>query len=95
MAFESGQFRQVGGPITYYLEYTTTNLYVAKTYGSTIRTITVSNDDTNDTVQVSFDNATLEGDIKAGETKDFLVSGKPTIYIKATTGGGKVRIWGS
>ena len=93
--FDQGQSRQVGGPITYYTEYSTTNLYVAKTYGSTVRVITITNDHTSDPIQVSFDSATLEGSIRAGETKDFLVSGKPAIYVKSTAGTATCRIWGS
>jgi hypothetical protein len=63
--------RVVGGPAKYYSEYTTTALYVSKAFGAEDNSITLANDSDpdsgNDPVQVSFDGATLDGEIKAGE----------------------------
>lgn len=86
--------RMAGGPVNYYTEYTTTNLYVQKSFGGNINVITITNDSTSDTVQVSFNGATLEGDIKYGESMTLNTNTKTSIYIKGTTGGDKVRIWG-
>ena len=83
-----------GGPIDYYLEYTTTNLYVQKAFGGGINSLTVTNDSSTDTVQLSYDGATLEGDLKPGESITLNVATKTSVYIKGTAGGGNVRIWG-
>ena len=95
MAFDSGvtRTRLSGGPASYYLEYTTTNLYVEKALGGNVNEITVTNDSSTDTVQVSFDGSTLESDIKAGETGNLRCSTKTSVYIKATAGGDTCRIW--
>lgn len=94
MSFNSEFTRVSSGPALYYTEYTTTNLYVLKSFGSSIHTITIANDSTTDPVQASFDGATLESTINPAETLSINVAGKTGIYIKATTGGGTVRIWG-
>ena len=93
MSFASETTRIAGGPLLYYTEYTTTNLYVQKSFGGQANTITLTNDSSTDPVQCSFDGATLETDLKVGETISLNVGGKTSIYIKATTGGDKVRIW--
>ncbi len=94
MAFSSNQpVRITGGPITYYTEYETTNAYVEKAFGGNTNTITITNDSTTDPVQVSWDGATLEGDIKAGESMSFNTKTRTSVYIKATTGGDKIRLW--
>ena len=82
------------GPISYYEEYTTTNLYVQRSFGGNINEILITNDSTSDTAQISWDGATLEADIKAGETLPLKTTSRSSIYIKATTGGDKVRLWG-
>lgn len=82
-------------PIDYYLEVTVTNLYVQYSFGNSIDILTISNDSMSDTIQISYDGATLEGDLKAGETKTFSVRNKSSVYIKGTAGGDKARIWGS
>ena len=54
--------------------------------------ISLINDSDTDRVQVSFDGATLHYELAGGEYKDLPVAGKTSVYIKATTGGEKVRI---
>ena len=91
---KSSDVRIVGGPVTYYTEATLTNLYVEKIFSANIKTITVTNDSTTDTIQVSWNGATLEGDLKSGESMTFMVSSKQHLYIKGTAGGDKARIFG-
>jgi len=79
----------------YYLEVAMTNLYVQRAFGNAINTLTVSNDSMADTVQVSYDGVTLEGDLMPGETKTFNVKNKSSVYLKGTVGGDNARIWGS
>jgi len=93
MSFQSEFTRVAAGPLLYYVDYTTTNLYVQKSFGNEIQTLTITNDSTTDPVQASFDGATLESTIKPGETLSIHVAGKSSVYIKATTGGGNIRIW--
>ena len=83
----------VGSRVTYYTEYTTTTLYVEKAFCDAVNTINVVNDSSTDTLQISYDGATLDGDIKSGESIELHVSDKSSVYVKATTGGDKVRIW--
>ena len=91
---KSSMVRIVGGPHKYYTEYTTTNLYVEKAFGGNIHDITITNDSSSDTIQVSFNGATNKGDIKAGESMTYNVKTATSVYIKGTAGGDKVRIWG-
>ena len=93
MSFNSEFIRVAAGPLLYYVDYTTTTLYVQKSFGAQIQTLTVTNDHASDVAQLSFDGATLESDIKAGETLTINVAGKTSVYIKATAGGGNVRLW--
>lgn len=93
MSFNSETTRVAGGPLLYYTDYTTTNLYVQKSFGGAANTITMTNDSASDPVQCSFDGATLETDLKSGETLSINVAGKTSIYIKGTAGGDNVRIW--
>lgn len=79
----------------YYLEVVLTNLYVQRSFGNAVNTLTISNDSMTDTVQVSYDGATLEGDLLPQETKTFNVKNKSSVYLKGTAGGDKARIWGS
>jgi hypothetical protein len=98
MAFggDSSKVEITGGPLSYYLEYTTTNLYVESVFGANLHTIKLANDSTADTeiVSVSFDGATLNGTLKAGESITLNTKSRPGIYIKGTAGGDKVRIYG-
>lgn len=93
MAFGSPFQRLSGGPVTYYDSFSTTNLYVEHALGGNVNTITITNDGTSD-VQVSYDGATLEGDIKKGESMTFNTISKSSVYIKSTSGSDAVRIWG-
>jgi len=98
MAFAEGshQVEIVGGPLSYYLEYTTTNLYVESVFGANLHTIKLANDSTTDTeiVSVSFDGATLNGTLKAGESITLNSKSRAGVYLKGTAGGDKVRIYG-
>jgi len=91
--FTNNLVRMTAGSAGYYIEYETTNVYVEKVFGHDMHNITVSNDSDTDPVQVSYDGATLEGEIKAGETMGFTTSARSSIYIKGTTGGDNVRCW--
>jgi len=94
--FEDGSrpFHIVGGPISFYEEYTTTNLYVERVFGGGVNSITITNDSTTDTVSASFDGATVEAELKPGESLTLNTATKNSIYIKGVAGGGKIRIWG-
>ena len=94
MAFGTGFSRPTGGAVTYYNEIELTNAYVEYSFGGNVNTITVTNDSATDVAQVSYDGATLEGDLKNGETMTFNVNSKSSVYLKATTGGDNVRVWG-
>ena len=95
MAFGSGEFTRItGGPLHHFEEYTTTNAYVLRTFGSEANTITVVNDDTTtNNVQLSWDGATLEAVLKPYETITMNTYSKTGIYVKSTAGGAVVRIW--
>ena len=96
MAFDDGSklVQIVGGPLQYYLNYTTTNAYVECVFGGNILTITLANDSTTDTVSVSYNGATLKCELSAGESITLHTSGYASIYLRGTAGGGKVRVWG-
>jgi hypothetical protein len=95
MGFEEiSKTKLVGGPVDYYTEITTTNLYVATVFGDAMNTITLSNDSTTDSVQASYDGATIETELKPNESVTLNVMGRNSIYLKGTAGSGKVRIWG-
>ena len=76
----------------YYSDYTTTNAYVEKALGFPAKLLSLVNDSDSDPVQVSFDGATLHYELKGGEYKDITADGRTSVYVKATTGGEKVRI---
>jgi hypothetical protein len=86
--------RVVGGATNFYEDYTTTNLYVERVFGGTINSITLSNDSGSDVVSASFDGATVEAELNAGESLTLNVKGRTSIYIKGATGGDTVRLWG-
>lgn len=95
MAFENGStnVRVIGGPISFYEEYTTTTLYSARALGGACNSLTVTNDSATDTISLSYDGATLEADLKAGESLTLNTTDKSTVYVKGDAGGGNVRIW--
>ena len=76
----------------YYNEYTTTTLYVELPFGFSANTVSFVNDSETDTVQISFDGATLKYDLKGAEYKDLSCGGRTSVHVKATTGGEKVRV---
>ena len=85
--------RVAGGPVSFFEKYTTTNLYVEKLFGAGMSTITVSNDSTTDTVNLSFDGATSDGELGPGESVTLNTKGRSSLFVIAATGGGTVRIW--
>ena len=94
--FENGtkDVKIIGGPISFYEEYTTTDLYVERSLGGACNSITITNDSDTDTVSVSFDGATLEADLKAGESLTLNTQDRTNVYVLGATGGDNVRLWG-
>ena len=91
---DSKMVQITGGPLLYYSEYTTTNAYIESVFGAGVHTITISNDSATDTISISFDGATLVGDLKLGESVTVETKTRTSIYIRGTAGGDNVRIWG-
>ena len=83
----------VGGPISFYEEYTTTNLAVERVFGGGTNSITLSNDSATDTVVASYDGVTVEAELKPGETLTINTANRTSIYLRGVAGGGKVRSW--
>lgn len=77
-----------------YEAYTTTNLYVERPFTTSVTTITLTNDDTTQSIQFSYDGATLEGELKPNETITVQTIERSSLYVKSDTGGAVVRIWG-
>ena len=78
---------------SYFNNYTTTNAYVELSFGFSASKVSLVNDSNGaDDAQISWDGSTQIYDLKAGEYKDLIAYGKSSIYIKATTGGEKVRV---
>ena len=94
MSFDSNFVRVVGGAAHFYEDYELTNLYVQRLLGGNVNTITITNDSATDTAQISWDGATLEGDIKPGESMTFNCNTKTSVYLKGTAGGDNVRVFG-
>jgi hypothetical protein len=86
--------KEIGGNPDYYLAYTLTNLYVEKTFGGFLSTITITNDSTVETVSFSYDGATLAGTVKPGESVTVNVDQRSSIYVKGSVGTDSVRLWG-
>ena len=85
----------VGGPLLYYNDYQTTNVYVELVFGTAINTLTVSNDSTADTMTLSWDGATVIIDLYKGESITVNTDGKTSVYVRCNTNDGDhVRIWG-
>lgn len=81
------------GDHDFYEAYTLTNLYVERVFGDRVSTINLTNDSTTDTVQFSWDGATLAGEVSPGQSVRITTNQKPSIYVKGTAGGDDVRIW--
>ena len=76
---------------TFHEDYTTTTSYVERAFGFPAKAVAFVNDSDTDTVQISWDGATLAYTLASAEYKDLSADGKTSVYVKATTGGGKVR----
>lgn len=87
--------RQAGGPSLFYEEYTTTNLYVERTFGAECIAISVANDSTTDAISLSWNGSTVFGELKAKEVQEYSTKGHSSVYVRGATGGDNVRIWGT
>jgi hypothetical protein len=85
--------RIVGGPVSFYDNYTTTNLYVERPFGGDVNSITISNDSDTDTIVVSFDGATVKSELIPGESITLNAANQTSIWVRGVVGGGGVRIW--
>lgn len=85
--------RVAGGPVSFFEKYQTTTLYVQKSFGADVSTITVSNDSATDTVDISFDGASVDGELSHGESVTLNSKGRGSIYVRGDAGGDYVRIW--
>jgi hypothetical protein len=96
MGFDAGasMVRTSGGSVSFYDEYTTTNMYVSRPFTAIIHSITVTNDSLTDTVTLSFDGATVVSTLKAEESITIHSRGYDSVYVRGAAGGGIVRIWG-
>lgn len=94
--FEDGSkpIRVVGGNVNFYEDYTATNLYVERVFGGTIGSLTISNDSDTDVITASFDGATVEAELNAGESLTLNVAGRTSVHIKGDAGDDQVRLWG-
>jgi hypothetical protein len=92
MAFGSKYFIMSGGPILYYHNHTLAAAYEEHIFGGNCHVVTVTNDSTANSLQVSYDGTTLVGDINAGETFTFHLSTKTSVHVKGTAGQ-TCRIW--
>jgi len=81
------------GDFDFYSSITLTTLYVEQVFGEHISTINLTNDSTTDTAQFSFDGATLQGEVKPGESLELRVNQKASVFVKGTAGGDGVRLW--
>jgi hypothetical protein len=86
----------IGGPINYYTSYDTSHnaAYEEKVFGGECHTITIQNTHATDTVQFSFNGATLHGELSAGESITVNVGNASSIYLKSTAATAVVRVWG-
>jgi len=84
----------VGGPIKYYTSYESTGLYVEKVFSNLCHSITIQNTHVSDPIQLSFDGATLHGDLSGGESITIHVGNATGVYLKSTGGLAVIRVWG-
>lgn len=84
--------RITGGDVQYE-EYSTTNLYVERVFTSSITQLTITNDDSAQNIQFSFDGASLDGELLPNETISVSTTPKTSIFIKSDSGGSSVRYW--
>lgn len=76
----------------FFNDYTTTNAFVELAFGFPAEKVSFVNDSDTDNVQISFDGIVTHYDLDGGEFKDLAVAGKTSVFVKATSGGAKVRI---
>jgi len=93
-ADSSKPVRVVGGDVNFYEDYTVTNLYVERVFGGIVESLTITNDSDTDIISVSFDGATLEGELNPGESLTLNVKGRTSVYVKGDTGDDQARLWG-
>ena len=85
----------IGGPIKYYTAYASTNLYVQKSFGGDVNTLTIYNTHATDVAQFSYDGVTLHGDLEGKESITIHTSGSSGIWLKSTGGTATIRVWGT
>ncbi len=85
---------EIGGNPDYYLSFILTTLYVQRIFGGRLSTINVTNDSTTDTAQFSFDGASLDGEVRPGESVKVNVDQKASIFVRGSAGGDTIRLWG-
>ena len=85
----------IGGPIKYYTSYPSTNLYVQKSFGGDVNTLTIYNTHATDVAQFSYDGVTLHGDLEGKESITIHTSGSSSIWLKSTGGTSTIRVWGT
>lgn len=90
LKFQGGSTRSTGN--NFFEDYTTTNLYVERTFGFPAEIVDVVNDSDYDDVQLSWDGSTQICELKAAEYKTINAGGRTSIYVKATTGSENIRI---
>jgi hypothetical protein len=95
MSFQEGseKVRLSSGAVHYFDNVETTNLYVQKSFEAFLNTLVVANDSTTDTVFISFDGATLSGEVHPKESMELNVSDKSSVYLRGSDGG-PARLWG-
>lgn len=84
-----------GGAVTYYENYTTTNLPVERLFGGAVNTLTVTNDSTTDTVTIYFDGVIPATELRPEETKTLRTHDHSSIFVRGAAGGDAVRMWGT
>jgi hypothetical protein len=80
---------------TQYEEYTTTNLYVERLLVPDVTYITLTSDaSSTQNIQISWDGATIDGELHPNETITIQTEPKSSVFLKSDTGGAVVRYWG-
>lgn len=92
MSVKQGSISVSGSGNHYFNNYTTTAFYYELAIGFPAAKISLVNDSNSDPVQVSFDSATLHYQVAGGEYKDLIANGVTSVYVRAITGGEKVRV---
>lgn len=75
-----------------YEEITLTTSYQTSTFGFPATKVSIANDSDSDTVQVSWDGATVHYELQGAEYKDINAGGRSSVQVKGTAGGDKVRV---